>query len=136
MFFLFIIAEFSSSVVPANFSTNFKLQATQELNSQHTCLLYWPWCNFSTQKGVLLYLFQSLTFAMCESLSESLMTQVSNHISEVRNLHTYTRIHYIHTHVYITYIHTYTLHTYIYTSGVLEHKWRASFKLHYCYSNY
>ncbi len=22
------------------------------------------------------------------------------------------------------------------TSGVLEHKWRASLKLHYCYSNY
>ncbi len=24
----------------------------------------------------------------------------------------------------------------IITSGVLEHKWRASLKLHYCYSNY
>ncbi len=29
-------------------------------------------------------------------------------------------------------VHTHT-HTLTYTSGVLEHKWRASLKLHYCY---
>ncbi len=30
-------------------------------------------------------------------------------------------------------IHTYIYSTVIMTSDVLEHKWRASLKLHYCY---
>ncbi len=33
-------------------------------------------------------------------------------------------------------IHYFVIIIIIITSGVLEHKWRASLKLHYCYSNY